>query len=51
MQRPETILPITKQQSRAINDAKGASRYRQRLAIDTLLADRKHQKQLREVWE
>lgn len=47
----ETILPITKQQSRTINDEKGSSRYRLRLAIDSLHADRKLQQQLGEVWD
>ncbi|MBZ5486940.1 hypothetical protein HW452_05310 [Halomonas aquamarina] len=51
MQRPETVLPITKRQSRAINDTKAAGRYRHRLAIDSKLADQKLTKQLREVWE
>ncbi|WP_252108810.1 MULTISPECIES: hypothetical protein [unclassified Halomonas] len=51
MQRPETILPITKQQSRTINDTKATDRYRHRLLIDSLLADRKHQKELQEVWD
>lgn len=51
MQRPETIQPITKQQSRTINDEKGSSRYRHRLAIDSLLADRKLEQQLSEVWD
>ncbi|MGP8291785.1 hypothetical protein ACT3OH_16090 [Vreelandella zhanjiangensis] len=50
-QETETIVPITKQQSRTINDEKGSSRYRHRLAIDSLLADRKLEQQLSEVWD
>ncbi|MGE6778232.1 hypothetical protein ACQKFL_11390 [Vreelandella titanicae] len=47
----EPILPITKSQRRALNDEKGSSRYAKRTAIDSLLAERKLQKQLREVWD
>lgn len=47
----EPILPITKSQRRALNDEKGASRYAKRMAIDSLLAERKLRKQLREVWD
>lgn len=50
-QDPKIILPITKQQSRTINDTKASGRYRHRLAIDAKLADRKLEQQLREVWD
>lgn len=47
----EPILPITKSQSRTLNDKKGSSRYMRRPAIDKLLAERALHKQLKEVWE
>ena len=47
----DPILPITKSQRRAINDEKGSARYAKRTAIDSLLAERKLRKQLREVWD
>lgn len=47
----QPILPITKYERRAINDKRAVDRYRRRLAIDSLLADRKLEKQLQEVWQ
>lgn len=50
-ERSIPILPITKQQSRVLNDERGSSRYKRRLDIDNVLAERKLHHQLKEVWE
>ncbi|MCC5904067.1 MAG: hypothetical protein JJT87_19320 [Halomonas sp.] len=47
----QPILPITKQQSRVINDERGSSRYASRRDIDKWLSERKLKRELREVWE
>lgn len=45
------ILPITKQQSRSLNDRKASRLYSKRLLIDQSVDESRVMKQLREVWE
>lgn len=46
-----SVTPMTKHQSRLINDQRATSRYQCRPAIDRRLEEMRLAKQLKEVWQ